>query len=253
MSDITVESTTQKIVVNPATSSISVVTAGPMGPAGPTGASGSSDASAALTINGQLLTRAAGVLAAITRDVLATDPAFSSRYISPSILSANGQLLTRSGGVPAPISRASLAADSAFSSLYAPIGAYTAYTPVMSGTGWAVGNGTITGEYYKNGKEVTVTGKFTAGSTSTFGAAQLNISLPPGLPTPVGASRRFGEVLVVAGNVYRGVCWVIASATTIQFFTQTSATGQVGSLVQNSPATLANGHTIEWELVYKTA
>lgn len=84
MSDITVLSTTQRLIVNPANSSVSVINLGPMGPRGLTGATGPSEAATVLTVNGQILTRAAGVLAPITRNDLATDLAsnagFTSKY-----------------------------------------------------------------------------------------------------------------------------------------------------------------------------
>lgn len=77
MSDITVVSTTQKIIVNPASDSVGVVNAGPMGPRGLVGPS---DTASFLTVDGQLLTRAGGVLAPITRANLAVDTAFTSKY-----------------------------------------------------------------------------------------------------------------------------------------------------------------------------
>lgn len=74
----------QRIIVNPSTSSVSVINAGPMGPRGLTGATGPSEAAVILTVDGDILTRAAGVLAPITRSNLATDLAgnagFTSKY-----------------------------------------------------------------------------------------------------------------------------------------------------------------------------
>lgn len=156
-SSVAVEQKTQRIVVNPATSSISVISAGPIGPRGPAGPVGQgikiegsdtysniivlsdpdvgdiwiqtdlagggqpgdgllwdgsvwinvgpirgpegpagldsvvpgpvgpSEASTILTIDGQILTREAGVLVPITRVDLAADPAFTSQYGSGSI------------------------------------------------------------------------------------------------------------------------------------------------------------------------
>lgn len=70
-----VVSQTQKIIVNPATYSVSVINAGPMGP---TGLTGPSDTATYLTVDGQILTRVAGLLAPITRVNLAADPAFTA-------------------------------------------------------------------------------------------------------------------------------------------------------------------------------
>lgn len=98
-SSFTVVSKTNHIVVTQAVSSVSVINAGPPGPpgavstvpgpegpegpigeTGPQGPVGPSEAASVLTVDGQILTRAAGVLAPITRANLAADTAFTSRY-----------------------------------------------------------------------------------------------------------------------------------------------------------------------------
>lgn len=43
--------------------------------------------------------------------------------IDTSVLTGNGQILTRAGGVPAPITRGALADDAAFVDRYGPIAA----------------------------------------------------------------------------------------------------------------------------------
>lgn len=74
-STVPVISRTQKIILNPANSSVSVINAGPMGPRGLTGPP---DAGGVLTVDGQIMTRAFGALAPITRVNLAADPAFTA-------------------------------------------------------------------------------------------------------------------------------------------------------------------------------
>lgn len=51
------------------------------------------------------------------------------------------------------------------------LGAWTAYTPTLGGTGWALGNGTIAGAYCQIGKVILFRITCTLGSTSTFGSA----------------------------------------------------------------------------------
>jgi hypothetical protein len=59
------------------------------------------------------------------------------------------------------------------------LGAWTAYTPTLGGTGWAIGNGTASGFYCQIGKIVHARIRITFGSTSTFGAASaLTLALP---------------------------------------------------------------------------
>lgn len=55
--------------------------------------------------------------------------------------------------------------------------AWTSYTPSVSGTGSALGNGTITGHYIRVGKTVIAKIEFILGSTSTVGS-NLSFSLP---------------------------------------------------------------------------
>jgi hypothetical protein len=60
-----------------------------------------------------------------------------------------------------------------------PAGAWTSYTPVVSGTGWGIGNGTRTGKYAQFGKTVHFSANITFGSTSTYGSGGVVfISLP---------------------------------------------------------------------------
>ncbi len=57
-------------------------------------------------------------------------------------------------------------------------GPMTAYTSSVGGTGWAIGNGTITAKYLQVQKFVAVNIEVTFGSSSTFGAGQLTLGLP---------------------------------------------------------------------------
>lgn len=74
-SSINVVSQTQRIVLNPATSSVSIINTGPMGPRGLVGPP---DAGNVLIVDGQIMTRIGGVLAPITRVNLAADVAFTA-------------------------------------------------------------------------------------------------------------------------------------------------------------------------------
>ena len=125
----------QRIVINQASSSVSVINTGPMGPRGLVGPP---DAGSVLTVDGQLLTRAAGVLAPVTRANLAADTAFTEKYVAGSVLTVDGQLLTRAGGVLAPVTRANLAVDTAFTEKY---------VAGIKGAGAPTGTGTD-GDYY---------------------------------------------------------------------------------------------------------
>jgi hypothetical protein len=58
------------------------------------------------------------------------------------------------------------------------LGAWTAYTPTISGTGWAIGNGTTDCAYAQIGKVVFYRVEIVFGSTSTYGAGAPTISSP---------------------------------------------------------------------------
>jgi hypothetical protein len=66
--------------------------------------------------------------------------------------------------------------------------AWTAYTPTLGGTGWALGNGTITGRFCKLGTVVHFYVNIIFGSSSTFGGSALTVSTPfsrrVGIATP---------------------------------------------------------------------
>lgn len=54
---------------------------------------------------------------------------------------------------------------------YVALALWTVWTPIVGGTGWALGNGTVAGGYHKLGLTYTFFLKIIFGSTSTFGAA----------------------------------------------------------------------------------
>ena len=63
--------------------------------------------------------------------------------------------------------------------LAALMGAPTAFTPTVGGTGWTKGNGTTSGNYKQAGKLVIAQASFVYGSTSTYGGAGvLSLSTP---------------------------------------------------------------------------
>lgn len=272
MSGVTVISQTQRIVVNPSTSSVSVINAGPMGP---TGVTGPSEAAAVLD-DGELLTKVTGALAPITRANLADDISFSSRY-STFINHGSTAATARTGTAPtfwigsvnptnatnndalyrtdttALYIRVAGAWVEVGSNRYSVPGVWTANTPTISGTGWALGNGTITGRYRNNDKTVRYRGTINAGSTTTFGSAQLFISLPPSLNASAATPRCTGQVFIISNNVYAGVCSIVASASTMAMFGQSSSVGQLTSLVQNAPVALVNGSSIGWDIEYEAS
>jgi hypothetical protein len=88
-----------------------------------------------------------------------------------------------------------------------PIGAaWTAYTPTLGGTGWAIGAGVVTAAYCQIGKTVHFRIAITFGSGSTAGTGTFNLTLPT---TPLASTSAYLPFpLTVAdnstGNIYQG-------------------------------------------------
>jgi hypothetical protein len=76
------------------------------------------------------------------------------------------------------------------------LGAWTAYTPTLGGTGWAIGNGTVSvARYVQIGKMVHFRVRIAMGSTTTFGAVAVTVSLP------VAMQASWNEAAIFTGNV----------------------------------------------------
>ncbi len=104
---------------------------------------------------------------------------------------------------------------------------WTAYTPTLSGTGWAVGNGTLSGGYWQVGKRVDFRIDFLFGSTTTKGA-----SASPVLTLPVTMKSGSEAAIFNAG------LWVKASSLYFGFaHIDTTTYGAVSVYLQNTSGT----------------
>jgi hypothetical protein len=92
-------------------------------------------------------------------------------------------------------------------------GAWTAYTPVIGGTGWGVGNGTFAAAYQKVGKAVHYRLVYTFGSTVAAGTGGLTFSLPLTAVATLDNTRSVGQ-FVKASNGARYPLQGSAASTT---------------------------------------
>lgn len=121
------------------------------------------------------------------------------------------------------------------------------YTPTLTsgGTQPTIGNGSITGAYYRNGATITIVGQFTMGNTSNLGTGGLSI----GLPATVKSSQIFagGTVYINrGGTIYQGFLQHAgAGSNTASLLRDTT-----GSITFNSPATLVANDFIRWSATY---
>lgn len=120
------------------------------------------------------------------------------------------------------------------------LGAWTSYTPTWtsSGTQPALGNGTLTGAYWKAGTAVLWRFSLTCGSTTTYGTGNYFISMPVAA-VAVSTMPVCNSVIVDASAGLRmnraGHLWTVTTAL---------FTSEAGAAVTNaSPMTWANTDT----------
>lgn len=130
--------------------------------------------------------------------------------------------------------------------------AWTSFPPswTSSGTAPAIGNGTLEGAYLTSGKLVFYTGRLVAGSTTTFGTGNYNISAPiaplattvyPGAGLAFDSSSATGRAPLVT---------LLDTGTVLRFFGAVPTAGQIGATV---PFTWAQSDQLVWSIVYEAA
>lgn len=131
----------------------------------------------------------------------------------------------------------------------------TAWTPGLSGTGWALGNGTASGTYIKAGKLCQVSFLITFGSTSTFGTGALSIT---GFPfnCPREFSAYAGDCNAGGSLNYPIIVHPTGQTNAFPLYIQFmfAVPGQVYEIAVTStqPATWASGNKIYGSLLYET-
>ena len=136
------------------------------------------------------------------------------------------------------------------------LGSWTEYTPTLSGTGWEIGNGTVTGSYCQIGKIVNFTALVTFGSTSTFGSAPYS-QPSPSLTVPVTASTGAiylsnSECEDVSAGTYYATMAHRVSTTTIEVRALNSSQ-QYAFIDSTFPFTWAAGDIMRVQGTYEAA
>lgn len=123
------------------------------------------------------------------------------------------------------------------------LGAWTAYTPTLGGTGWAIGDGTVAGYYCQIGKIVHFQATITFGASSTYGAGEPAISLPVSKHghAPNGQLRAH-LVDMSAGALYTASSVWLSSTTAAARTTGTN--GLLAAISSTAPFTWAVGDSI---------
>jgi hypothetical protein len=127
---------------------------------------------------------------------------------------------------------------------------WTTYTPVLGGTGAALGSGgTVVGSYERIGKTVKVRITFALGTGSTPGSTGLTISLPY---APVGNT--IGQcIAVTGGNRYGGQVLFQPAQVAIPLVTPATAGGPSRNITSTVPFTWDSGDQVIISGMYEIA
>ena len=136
------------------------------------------------------------------------------------------------------------------------LGAWTAYTPTLGGTGWAIGNGTATGAYCQVGKLVFFRAEITFGSTSTFGAAAAStITGPVNAKSGINGNHNLMVNLLdtSTGAEYFAWCRTTASSPLTVVISYLGTSSQRSDINSTIPFTWATGDRIQLTGFYEAS
>lgn len=128
--------------------------------------------------------------------------------------------------------------------------AWDTYSPGWTSTGTApvLGNGTLTGQYFKIGKWYIVEIVFTPGSTTTFGTGNYRFSVPT-------AAAAGAPILGITEAFDSGVGDFVGKTRAVTTTTFAILTGGGSATVwgQTSPMTWVNGDSARFLVAYRAA
>lgn len=168
----------------------------------------------------------------------------------------NGLAIATSNGTiglwPGGTQRLSVDTNGLITGTGTSLGAWTAYTPTLGGTGWAIGNGTATGKYVQIGKIVHFRAKITLGSTSTAGASAATVSLPLTAAANLTNSM-FSSQLLDSSAASRYIAAVDVATTTTVSPMSVGTGGLLAYLTTSAPYTWATSDEISVSGTYEIA
>lgn len=132
------------------------------------------------------------------------------------------------------------------------MGAWTSYTPTVGGTGWAIGNGSITAaKYCQVGKTVHFFADINFSTTSTFGSTAMTISLP--VTASTAARLGIGLASDTSATTKYTIVTDQLNTTSVQLLAVNSAAGALTPVISTAPFTWANGDSIKISGTYEAA
>lgn len=130
-----------------------------------------------------------------------------------------------------------------------PFGPWAAWTPTLSGTGWALGNGTLSGRYTRIGSTIHLRLMIVFGSTSTFGSVSPTINLPF---NPLTRGLFGGFITRNSVGPYPIFPRISTDGSTTVTIWAMGTGGLVQAVTSTTPATWASGDTLEIYGTYET-
>ena len=137
------------------------------------------------------------------------------------------------------------------------LGAWTAYTPTLGGTGWAIGNGTASGAYCQIGKTVHFWARLVFGSTTVAGTGSGVLGAPITYIVTYGATYLPGPLQSVLFDSSSGANYFLmpraSSKVGFSFRYLATADGKVANVVEGSPIAFDSGDVIVVSGTYEAA
>ena len=126
------------------------------------------------------------------------------------------------------------------------------YTPAWTSTGTApaIGNGTLTGKYFRINKLVVAFIQWSAGSTTTFGTGNYRLSLPI---TAVGTTGYVGTGQYTDASTFNAYVLMSGFITTSTVQFSWNVGGINGVWGQANPVAMASSDSVSVTLIYEAA
>jgi hypothetical protein len=132
--------------------------------------------------------------------------------------------------------------------------AWQSYTCTISGTGWAIGNGTIAARYVQMGQTVVFDALLTFGSTTTAGSAALQILLPTTSETTFTTPSVHAAIIDASPAAsYIGQGSVGSTTVTINCVNAAGTYAALTGVIAGAPLTFAVSDSIRVTGIYETA
>jgi hypothetical protein len=124
--------------------------------------------------------------------------------------------------------------------------------PVIGGTGWALGNGTLLGRFCQHGKTVNFLAAIIWGSTSTFGTGDLTITTPV-LRRSIGTNMTCAFLDVSTSKLFGGFVYLDSVGAAVPRVQVAASGGELAAVTATAPFAWAAGDALSLNGTYEAA